>query len=170
MKIAGSRGRIAVVAIVGLAVLGGAALLLIASTTQAADKNPLAGLLGKTGLTYHKLDDESWLVPFDTKENKTIEVFVTYADSKKKFALVFTTVVDEADKFDYSKAVLVECMKMNNDYPGVKFCLDYDSGAIDCQSEILMTNLDAKVLADYINRVASMADSSSQTLNELIQK
>lgn len=137
------------------------------TTTPAAGQNPLKALLDKTGLKYKPLDEESWIVPFDAKEGKTLDVYLTYNDSNRKFALIFSTVVDKEDKYAYGKDVLAEAMKLNNDYPGVKFCLDADHGDIDVQSEVLMQTLTPEVLAMYVNLVAQMADDNTKKLNEL---
>ena len=162
------RGRIAVTALVSTAILAGLLALLVCQV-QAEDDNPLKAVLDKTELKYKKLDDTSWIIPFDAKDNKSLDVYVTYNDDKKKFALVFATVVDKDDKFDYNKDVLLEAMKLNNDFPGVKFCADVDHGDIDVQSEVLMTTLTPEVLSMYINLVAQMADDNSKKLNELVR-
>jgi hypothetical protein len=143
--------------------------LLPACQAQAQDENPLKTLLDKTELKYKKLDETSWIVPFDAKEGKTIDVYLTYNDDKKKFALIFSTVVDKEDKYEFGKEVLDEAMKLNNDYPGVKFCLDADHGDIDVQSEVYMSTLTPEVLSMYVNLVAQMADDNSQKLNALVR-
>lgn len=162
------QGRIAVAVLVGTAVLAGV-LALLACQVQAQDENPLKTVLDKTGLKYKKLDDTSWIVPFDAKDDKSLDVYVTYNDDKKKFALIFATVVDKDDNFEFGKDVLLEAMKLNNDFPGVKFCADVDHGDIDVQSEVLMTTLTPEVLSMYINLVAQMADDNSQKLNEQVR-
>lgn len=162
------RGRITVAVLVGAAFLAGAATLLVRQA-QAQDDNPLKTMLDKSGLKYKKLDDTSWIVPFDAKDDKSLDVYVTYNDDKKKFALIFSTVVDKDDNFDFGKDVLLEAMKLNNDYPGVKFCVDVDHGDLDVQSEVLMSTLTPEVLSTYINLVAQMTDDNSKKLNELVR-
>lgn len=168
MKISTRRGRIAVALVVGAAIVLGAAAVLVCSA-QAQDDNPLKALLDKSGLKYTKLDDESWIVPFDAEGGNTLNVYVTYNDDKKRFALIFSTVVDKDDNFSYGKDLLQEAMKLNNDFAGIKFCLDAEHGDIDCQSEVLMSTLNAEVLSMYINMVAEKADTYSKKLNELVR-
>lgn len=144
-------------------------LALLVCQVQAQDDNPLKTILDKTELKYKKLDDNSWIVPFDAKDDKSLDVYVTYNDDKRKFALIFATIVDKEDKFNFDKEVLLEGMKLNNDFPGVKFCADVDHGDIDVQSEVLMTILTPEVLSMYINLVAQMADDHSKDLNDLVR-
>lgn len=162
------RGRIAVTTLVGTAILVGLLALLVCQV-QAEDDNPLKTMLDKTELKYKKLDDTSWIIPFDAKDDKSLDVYVTYNDDKRKFALIFATVVDKEDKFNFGKEVLLEGMKLNNDFPGVKFCVDVDHGDIDVQSEVLMTTVTPEVLSMYINLVAQMADDNAKSLNELVR-
>ena len=56
---------------------------------------------------------KKFLDPFDAKDAKSLDVYVTYNDAKRKFALVFSTVVDKEDKFDYGKDVLLEIGKVS---------------------------------------------------------
>lgn len=173
------RGRTHTVTLLGMSILLAAMILpALASADDApaqtapaatAADNPLKVVLDKTGLKYKKLDDESWIVPFDAKDGKTLDVYVTYNDSNRKFALVFSTVVDKEDNFNYPKEVLVEAMKLNNDFPGVKFCLDIEHGDIDVQTEALMQTLTPEVLAMYVNLVAQMADDNAKKLNDLVR-
>lgn len=157
--------------LVGMAIVFGAILPACQAQAQeqAQDDNPLKALLDQTGLKYKKLDDTSWIVPFDAKEGKTIDVYLTYNDDKKKFALIFSTVVDKDDNYEFGKEVLAEAMKLNNDYPGIKYCLDADHGDIDVQSEIYMSGLNAEVLTMYVNLVAQMADDNAEKLNALVR-
>jgi hypothetical protein len=163
-------GRIAVAAAVAVAVLLGATATFICSVW--AQDQPDLGLLleelSQDGLKYRKLDDTTWIVPFEGDDDLTVNVFVTYNNDKKSFALLFATVVDKDDKFDYNLDVLLECMKLNNDYPGVKFCLDYDNGDLDCQSEVLMKTITAESLETHINLVAALANTSHTKLNNLV--
>ena len=134
----------------------------------AQEKN-LGDLLKATGLKYNALEGQtdSWRVPFDAKEGKALDVFVTYNDDKKQFALIFATVVDREDNYAYGREVLAECMKLNNDFPGIKFVLDEKHGDIDCQTEVYMSTITAESLTMYINLVASMGDDHSAKLNQL---
>ncbi|NPV49134.1 MAG: hypothetical protein HPY69_19495 [Armatimonadetes bacterium] len=164
-------GKIALGAVVMTAILAGALGLLLHGTVSAQDEeaNPLKDLLEKTGLKTRALDDESWIVPFDAQDGGTIDVYVTYNNEKKKFAMIFATVVDKDDKFEFGREVLVECMKLNNDYPACKFCLDYDHGDIDCQSEVLISTLTAESLDMHINLVAALADEQAESLRALVK-
>jgi hypothetical protein len=169
MEMTDRRGRIAVTALVGTALLAGALALLVSHQVHAEDDNPLKTMLDKTELKYKKLDDNSWIIPFDAKDDKSLDVYVTYNDDKRKFALIFSTVVDKEDKYNFDKDVLLEAMKLNNDFPGVKFCADVDHGDIDVQSEVLMSTVTPEVLSMYINLVAQMADDNAKKLNELVR-
>lgn len=160
---------------VGMLLAGMMMLPAVASAQDAAPaaaaevNNPLKDLLDKTGLKYKKLDDESWIVPFDAKEGETLDVYLTYNDSNRKFALVFSTVVDKEDNYNFPKEALVEAMKLNNDFPGVKFCLDIDHGDIDVQTEALMQTLTPETLTMFVNLVAQMADDNAKKLNDLVR-
>jgi hypothetical protein len=168
MKMTSRQGKITVAVVAALAVMAGV-FALTARTAHAQDDNPLKTILDKTGLKYKKLDDTSWIVPFDAKGGKTIDVYVTYNDDKRKFALIFATVVDKEKNYDYGKEVLTEAMKLNNDFPGVKFCLDSDHGDIDCQSEVLMSVLTPDILSMYVNLVAQMTDDNAEKLGALVR-
>ena len=148
---------------------GAAAFFVHGAMAAEGDANPLKALLEKTALKNRSLDDESWVVPFDAKDGGTIDVYVTYNNEKKKFAMVFATVVDKSDKYDYPKEILQECMKLNNDYPACKFCLDYDHGDIDCQSEVLMSTLTSEALDMHINLVAALADEQGAKLKAMVK-
>jgi hypothetical protein len=152
--------------LVGIALLAG---LLLAATAGFAQNQDLGELLKATGLKHTALEgqDNSWRVPFEGEAGKTLEVYVTYNDDKKQFALIFATVVDREDNYVFSREVLVECMKLNNDYPGVKFVLDEKHGDIDCQTEAYMGTITAESLGMYINLVASMANENMAKLNQL---
>lgn len=145
-----------------------AAILLLSAGAFAQEKN-LGDLLKETGLKYSALEGQadSWRVPFDAKEGATMDVFVTYNDDKRQFALIFATVVDREDNYSYGREVLVEAMKLNNDFPGVKFVLDEKHGDIDCQTEVYMTTITTESLAMYVNLVASMADENAAKLQQL---
>lgn len=164
-------GKITLGALVLTAVLAGALGLLLHGTVAAQDEeaNLLKDLLEKTDLKTRALDDESWIVPFDARDGSTIDVYVTYNNEKKKFAMIFATVVDKDDKFEFGREVLAECMKLNNDYPACKFCLDYDHGDIDCQSEVLISTLTAEALDMHINLVAALADEQAANLRALVR-
>jgi len=164
----GQRRRVVIVSatLVALAAVIGAFNL---TTVSAQGDNPLKDLLAKTTLKNRALDNESWVVPFDGKDGESIDVYVTYNNEKRKFAMVFATVVDKEDKFDFDKDVLLECMKLNNDYPACKFCLDYDHGDIDCQTEVLMATLTPESLAMHINLIAAMVDEQKAELRKLVR-
>ncbi len=163
-------GKITLGALVLTAVLAGALILLHGSViAQDEDANPLKDLLEKTDLKLRPLDDESWIVPFDADDGSTFDVYVTYNNDKKKFAIIFATVVDKEDKFEFSREVLEACMKLNNDYPASKFCLDYDHGDIDCQSEVYMATLTPESLFMHINLVAALADEQAANLRLLVK-
>jgi len=151
---------------VGVALLAG---LLLTATAGFAENPDLGELLKATGLKHTALEgqEDSWRVPFEGDNGKTLEVYVTYNDEKKQFALIFATVVDREDNYVYSREVLVECMKLNNDYPGVKFVLDEKHGDLDCQTEAYMGTITAESLGMYINLVASMANENMAKLNQL---
>jgi hypothetical protein len=144
-----------------------AAILLLAAAAHA--ENNLADMLKASGLKYSALEgvEDSWRVPFDAHGGKTLDVFVTYNDDKKHFALIFATVVDREDNYVYNRDVLVKAMKLNNDFPGIKFVLDEKNGDIDCQTEVYMQTITAESLAMYVNLVASMGDENSAELNRL---
>ena len=145
-----------------------AAALFVSAAGFAQEKN-LGELLKATGLKYSALEgqEDSWRVPFDAQGGKTLNTLVTYNDDKKQFALIFATVVDRTDGYSFNRDVLAECMKLNNDYPGMKFVLDEKHGDIDCQTEVYMSTITAEALGMYINLVASMADGHMAKLNEL---
>jgi hypothetical protein len=144
-----------------------AAILVL--TAGAHAEGNLADLLKATGLKYSALEgvEDSWRVPFDAKGGKTLDVFVTYNDDKKHFALIFATVVDREDNYVYNRDTLVKAMKLNNDFPGIKFVLDEKNGDIDCQTEVYMQTITAESLTMYINLVASMGDDNMAELNQL---
>lgn len=132
----------------------------------------LGALIKDTQLKYEEMKVTgdalpSWRLPFDGQNGKTIDVFVTYNDDQKKFALIFSTVVDRENNFTYNRETLVEAMKLSNDYPGTKFVLDEDHGDIDCQTEVYMQTINAESLGMYINLVASMSDDHAAKLNQL---
>jgi len=157
---------VAALAVIGL--LAGSLTCILCSVSAQGD-NPLEQLLKDTELKYRALDEESWVVPFDIGEGQTIDVYVTYNNEKKKFAMIFATVVNKDDKHDYNQEILLECMKLNNDYPACKFCLDYDNGDIDCQSEVYMETLTSKSLDLHINLVASVASEHQEKLQQLVR-
>lgn len=165
----GQRRRVVlgVIALVAVAATIGACLTL--GSVSAQEDNPLKDMLAKTNLKNRALDNESWVVPFDGKGGESIDVYVTYNNEKHRFAMIFATVVDKEDKYDYDKDILLECMKLNNDYPACKFCLDYDHGDIDCQTEVLMSTLTPESLAMHINLIAAMADEQKDELRKLVR-
>jgi len=145
------------------------AATLLVSAGAFADGQDLGALLKATGLKYSALEGvaDSWRVPFDAKEGKTLDVFVTYNDDKKHFALIFATVVDREDNYAYNRDLLAAAMKLNNDLPGIKFVLDQKNGDIDCQTEVYMATITAESLAMYINLVASIGDENMADLTKL---
>lgn len=145
------------------------AAVLLAGTAGLAEDKSLGDLLKATGLKHTALEgqENSWRVPFEGEGGKNLDVFVTYNDDKKQFALIFATVVDREDGFAYNRETLAECMKLNNDYPGVKFVLDEKHGDIDCQTEVYMSTITSETLAMFINLVASMGDENAPKLNQL---
>lgn len=158
-----------ILGVVALAAMAAAVGLGLSHSSVAADgDNPLKDMLGKTNLKSRALDNESWVVPFDGKDGEGIDVYVTYNNEKRRFAMVFATAVDKEDKFDFDKDILLECMKLNNDYPACKFCLDYDHGDIDCQTEVLMSTLTPESLAMHINLIAAMVDEQKAELRKLV--
>lgn len=152
--------------LVGVALLAG---LLLTASAGFAQNPDLGALLKATGLKYSALEnvEDSWRVPFEGEEGKALDVFLTYNDEKKQFALIFATVVDREENHGFNRDVLAECMKLNNDYPGVKFVLDEKHGDIDCQTEAYMSTITAESLAMYLNLVASMTSEHAAKLNQL---
>ena len=161
------KGRVVVGAIVvGGLVLGGLALL--ACSVSAQGEKDLGQLLKQSGLKYQALEDDAgWAVQMDTGGAEPTTVLLTYGDKEKTFALIFSTVVDKDDKFDYGKELLVECMKLNNDINYCKLCLDFDNGDIDCQGEQYMSVLTSDLLVKYIKVVAATAAENRENLNNL---
>ena len=163
------RGKMVVAAVVLAAVLIGALGMLVRSVWAEGEKD-LGQLLQQSGLKFRKLDkDAGWVVPFDAGGGKTVNVLITYTSNKKKFAMIFATVVDKDDKYEYGKDVLLEAMKLNNQATGCKFCLDYDNGDIDCQSEVYMATLTPETLDLYVNLVAQTANEDGQKLSALVK-
>ncbi len=125
---------------------------------RADDVNdPLRAMMEDTGLKYKIIDEHSYLVPFELDDEGTLDVFVTYNNEDKKFVLVFCTILDYEDGHQFRPETMARALKLNNDYPAVKLCLDVDNGDIDCQAEAYVRTLDADALDMYINFVASMA-------------
>ncbi|HOX27054.1 MAG TPA: hypothetical protein PLL30_15145 [Candidatus Krumholzibacteria bacterium] len=138
---------------------------------QSGTPGPLKDLLDQTGLVWSPVEQsvDSWRVPYESSDGRgPVEVFLTYNDDSRQFALLFATVVDRPEYFDFGKDVLVECMRLNNDYSGVKFCLDARYGDIDCQTELLMSALDAETLALSLERVADLADQHRARLDGMV--
>jgi hypothetical protein len=120
--------------------------------------DPLRTMMEETDLKYKVIDEYSYLVPFELGEDEenTLDVFVTYNNDEKKFVLIFCTILDYEDGHDFRGETLARAMKINNDYPVIKLCLDADNGDLDCQSEVYVRTMDATSLEMYINFVASM--------------
>jgi len=160
-------GKGLLVALSLLAVLCGV-LVLTAGPLGAEPTSPdLEQLMSQTGLKYSQTAPTVWVVPFDGDSGRRFEVFVTYNDDGRLYALIFTTVVDRADGYQYGREVLAEALKISNDIPGCKLVLDQDYGDIDCQSEQFMENLTTASLIRHIELVAAMADKYYKMLNDL---
>jgi len=127
----------------------------------------LASLMKDTELKYKVIDESSYLVPFERDGEETLDVFVTYNNEEKKFVLIFTTILDYEDGHEFSPEVLARAMKINNDYPVIKLCLDVENGDIDCQSEAYVRTLDAQSLDMHINFVAGIADEFAEELKAM---
>lgn len=147
------------------------ALLLLSAPSQAQGTADLATLMEQTGLKSKLLGNttDSWSVPFESKSGGTFEVYVTYSNDRKDFALIFTTVVDGPEGQTYGSALLTEALKLSNDYTGVKFVYDQKYGDIDCQAEVFLGEgcVTAEELKMYINAVANVADTTRAQLNAL---
>jgi hypothetical protein len=137
---------------------------------QTTAPGDLKEVLAGTGLTWEVIEEgvDTWRVSYrDGAGTGTIDVYVTYNDDNRRYALIFANVVDEAPEHSYGQDILTECMKLNNLYPGVKFCLDFANGDIDCQNESLMSTLTSKSLSMQLDRVASIADEFGPALRAM---
>lgn len=149
-------------------------VLLGGSLAWGQDPKPdnLQEVLAGTGLSWQAIEEgvDSWRVSFqDSAETGSIDVYLTYNDDNRRYALIFSTVVDEAPEYIYSQDILAECMKLNNLYPGIKFCLDFANGDIDCQNESLMSTLTSESLSLQLDRVASFVDEYGPTLRAMAE-
>ena len=152
-----------------------AALMLTGASARADEdekaSTDLAELMPACGLKYSVNKDlpNVWIVPFDTTAGGTMDVYVTYNDDGKAFALVFATLVDEEPSYTFSRELLLEAMKFNNDWPGVKLVYDAEHGDIDCQTEVYLKGgtVTPEVLADLINNLAARADEVQARLQAL---
>lgn len=152
-----------------------AALVFTGAAAQADEdekaSTSLADLMPATGLkfTVPKEVPDVWIVPFDTSNGGTLEVYVTYNDEGKAFALIFATLVDEKVSYTPSRELLLEAMKFNNDWPGVKLVYDAEHGDVDCQTEVYLKKgtVTPEVLADMINNLAARADEVQPKLQQL---
>lgn len=133
----------------------------------AQEPDPLAKLVATCGLEVTKLADDAWNIPFDVGKDKPLNVIVSYHDDEKKFALIFTTVVDRKDNFQFNQNVLQECMKLNGEYPVAKFSLDPPAGNLDCEIQTYIPALTAETLRLYASFVASIADENRAKLEQL---
>jgi len=140
---------------------------LAAGTAMAQEQDPLGKLLGTCGLEVTKMADDAWNIPFDVGKDKPLNVIVSYHDDEKKFALIYTTVVDRKDNFQFNQKVLQECMKLNGEYPVAKFSLDPPAGNIDCEIQTYVPGLTADELKLYCSFVASIADDNKANLEQL---
>jgi hypothetical protein len=148
-----------VVAVLLIGLLHGAAL------AQTDDR--LANLMQETDLKFKVLNEYSYLVPFETDNNGQIDVYVTYNNEEKDFALIYTTLLDYEDGHEFRPEVAYRALKINNDYPAVKLCLDTSHGDLDAQTEQYMRTLDAQALSLHINMIAAIADRFMTELSDL---
>ncbi len=139
----------------------------VGTPVTAEPDDTLAGLMRDTDLKYKVIDEYSYLAPFERDNEETLDVFITYNNEKKNFVLIFTTLLDYEDGHEFSPEVLARAMKINNDYPVVKLCLDVENGDLDCQSEVYVRTLDAQSLEMHINFVASIADKFTEELKAM---
>lgn len=155
--------------IVGAILLLAAVAILIGGTNTpaTAEEDKLSELLQETNLKYREINDYSYVVPFETEQNGTIDVFVTYNNEKKNFVLIFTTLLDYEDGHEFTPDVMARALVINNDYPAIKLCIDTENGDLDCQSEIYVRTLDAKSLDMHINFVAGVADAVGAELTAM---
>ncbi|MEN6303675.1 MAG: hypothetical protein ABFD96_13175 [Armatimonadia bacterium] len=133
----------------------------------AQEQGQLETLMNATGLKMEKLEADTWKVPFDGDNGKTLEVYVTYSNDKKISALIFCTVVDRDANFQFNREVLARAMVISNDQPFIKIVLDADHGDLDCQTEAYMPTLTAEALKMYLDTVASISDQYGAELNQL---
>ncbi|MEN6642798.1 MAG: hypothetical protein ABFE08_10155 [Armatimonadia bacterium] len=133
----------------------------------AQEQGQLETLMNATGLKMEKLEADTWKVPFDGDNGKTLEVYVTYSNDKKLSALIFCTVVDRDANFQFNREVLARAMVISNDQPFIKIVLDADHGDLDCQTEAYMPTLTAEALKMYLDTVASISDQYGAELNQL---
>ena len=142
----------------------------LAMPARADDEDPLQAMLDQTDLKYRVLDENSYIVPFEIEgadEDETLDVFLTYNNDEKKFALMFCTILDYEDGHDFRPETMLRALRINNDFPAIKLCIDADNGDLDCQAEVYMRTLDAESLDMYINFVASMATKFAEELHAL---
>lgn len=137
------------------------------STAVAQTEDRLANLIQQTDLKFKVLDPHSYLVPFETDARDRINVYVTYRSEKKEFALMYTTLLDYEDDHEFRPQVLSRALRINNDYAGVKLCLDPERGDLDGQMELYMPTLDAESLSLHINMIAAIADKFMPELSDL---
>lgn len=142
-------------------------MALAVGTAVAQEQDPLGKLLAACGLEVTKMADDAWNIPFDVGKDKPLDVIVSYHDDEKKFALIYTTVVDRKDNFQFNQKVLQECMKLNGEYPVAKFSLDPPAGNIDCEIQTYVPSLTADELKLYCSFVASIADDNKANLEQL---
>ena len=114
--------------------------------TSAHAADVLKDMIAKTGLQYDTIGEDLYIVPFETEDGDTLSVFVTYSNEEQKFVLIFCTVLDYEDEHQFKQETLATAMRINNDYPIIKMCLDADNGDIDCQVEPYVRTLDPEAL------------------------
>jgi hypothetical protein len=132
-----------------------------------AQADKLADLLAKTDLVYDTLNENLYLLPFETEDEGTINVLVTYSNEEKQFLLIFTTVLDYEDYHGYKSETLAAALRISNDHQAIKMCLDIENGDIDCQVEPYLRILDAEALDMYINLVVGIAAQYKEELSNL---
>lgn len=133
----------------------------------AQEQSQLEALMNATGLKVEKLEADIWKVPFGGDNAETLEVYVTYNNEKEIGALVFCTVVDRDEDFQFNREVLARALMISNDQPFVKLVLDAEHGDLDCQTEAYMPTLTAEALKMYVDTVAAVSSQYRAELNQL---
>lgn len=143
-------------------------MLLLAPGAGAAGEAPdLERLLQETGLKYRTLSPEAFAIPFEARDGRSIEVYLTWWDSDRDFALLFTTVLDLEDQHAFTPDLMREALQLNNGHPTAKFVIDADRGDLDCQTELDATTLTAESLKKHLDLLAAVADDTRARLEAL---
>ncbi len=137
------------------------------STRPQGGSPNLGELIEKTGLNFHSLGREGYLVRFQSDSAADVDVLVVYWDESKKHALIFSTLVDREPGEDFSPALLRKAMELNNGHPFAKFVLDPEHGDLDCQTELDLAGLTPEALAWHINWVATVSEKGRDLLKDL---